>query len=174
MRPAQCPFAKEVFSEDETIFLVRSPKDKYDVDSVDMGLCLREVQHAQARTGSQCAASDMNCVPDPGAWLDLGLTSGFLHGLNPGSLAVIQSTKQLARKWREEVYSFPCFCCFLSTGRVLISLVASPINAETTAEITILSLAPPVMTICFLNTLVVSLGPFLPSLCWICPRPTSA
>lgn len=65
MRPAQCPFAKEVFSEDETIFLVRSPKDKYDVDSVDMGLCLREVQHAQARTGSQCAASDMNCVPDP-------------------------------------------------------------------------------------------------------------
>lgn len=57
MRPAQCPFAKEVFSKDETIFLVRSLKDKYDVDSVDVGLCLGgEVQHAQARTAPPCAA----------------------------------------------------------------------------------------------------------------------
>lgn len=50
------PVCKRGFSKDETIFLVQSPKDKYDVDSVDMGFCLGgEVKHAQARTGPRCA-----------------------------------------------------------------------------------------------------------------------
>lgn len=57
MSPAQCPFAKERFSKDETIFLGQSCKDKYDVDSVDMGLCLGgEVQCVQPEAGPRRAA----------------------------------------------------------------------------------------------------------------------
>lgn len=56
MSPAQCRFAKEGFSIDETIFLRQSHKDKFDVDSMDMELCLGEVQCAQPRAGTKYAA----------------------------------------------------------------------------------------------------------------------
>jgi len=57
MSPAQCQFAKADFSEDEKIFLGQSCKVKYDMDSMDMGLCLGgDVQYAQPRTNPQCAA----------------------------------------------------------------------------------------------------------------------
>lgn len=175
MRPAQCPFAKEVFSEDETIFLVWSPKDKYDVDSVDMGFVweekcsvLRPEQTHDVHLGlicELCPGANSVAGSGPDIW---SLTWAQSRQFN-----VVQSSKQLARKWREEVYSFTCFCCFLSTGKMLSLLVVSPVSAETTPEIIILSLAPLVKTICGLNNLFVPLGPFLPSLCYICAISTS-
>lgn len=57
MSPAQCRFAKKRFSKDETIFLGQSRKDKYDVDGVDIGLCLEgDVQCVQPEAGPQRSA----------------------------------------------------------------------------------------------------------------------
>lgn len=50
----------------------------------------------------------------------------FLTWAQSRQFNVVQSTKQLTRKLREEVYSFPRFCCFLSTGKMLRLLVVSP------------------------------------------------
>lgn len=162
---------KRLFSKDETIFLVRSPKDKYDVDSVDMGLCLGgQVQHAQAGTGPRCAAWTQ-------IWIWANSVAG--SGLDIWFLTWAQSEQfNCAAKHqascKEEVYSFPCFCCFLSTGRMLSLLVVSPTWCWDHPRDHHPLLTPLVMIICCLSNLVVPLGPLLPSLCYVYPRPASA
>lgn len=106
------------FSKDETIFLVRSPKDKYDVDSVDTGLCLGgQVQHAQAGAGPRCAAWTR-------IWRWANSVAG--SGLDIWFSVQFNCAPKHRATCKEQVYSFPCFCCFLSTGRMLSLLMASP------------------------------------------------
>lgn len=53
-------------------------------------LSLEQAHHVQLGHGCEC-------VLEPRAWLDLGLTFGLLRGLHPGRITGIQSTEQLAR-----------------------------------------------------------------------------
>lgn len=160
MSPTQCPFAKEGFSKDETIFLGQSCQDKYDVDRMDMGLCVRELQCAQPGAGPQYVAWTQIWIMSRSQELDLGLTFSLLHGLEPSSFSGIQ-IEAACKEVNRRVSPSPCFCCFPRQSLLMVS----PSLAETTPETIILSLSNfVVMLIHCLNTLVIVLRPFPPSL----------